>query len=399
MVTITSYAQIKYESGYFINNEGQKTNCLIRNMDWKENPTGFSYKLSPEATARTLTVDSVMEFGIYNESKFKRFTVDIDRSVDGIDLNSMGTDKEPKFKKETLFLKPLIESKASLYYYEGGNIIRYFFTVDNSNVKQLVYKQYQDAETSIKKNNEYKTQLWTNLQCPQLTMGDIESTEYQTEDLVKIFNIYNQANGAVPIINGGNKSVKRDWFNLNIRPGIVRSSLETYSMNLGSNSNIYADFGTKETFRFGAEAEFILPFNKNKWSFFIEPTYRDYKSTYSTVINPLLNRNTDTYDINYQTIEVPFGVRHYLFLNDHSKLFVNLSYTVHFFVGAYYKVDGQNYPGDLNPTNSYQLGFGYSYKKFSIETRFEPSKEIINYSFWTSSIYKNFSVIFGYNLF
>ena len=37
LITILSfncYSQIKYQKGYYINNDGQKTDCLIKNVDW-----------------------------------------------------------------------------------------------------------------------------------------------------------------------------------------------------------------------------------------------------------------------------------------------------------------------------------------------------------------------------
>ena len=42
--TFNSYAQTSFEKGYFINNEGQKTDCLIKNIDWKDNPTEIKFK-------------------------------------------------------------------------------------------------------------------------------------------------------------------------------------------------------------------------------------------------------------------------------------------------------------------------------------------------------------------
>ncbi len=66
---------------------------------------------------------------------------------------------------------------------------------------------------------------------------------------------------------------KRDLFNLNIRPRYVYTSL-----NKSSNTEIRNfDFDNKSSFGLGVEAEFILPFNKNKWAFTIEPTYPTYK--------------------------------------------------------------------------------------------------------------------------
>jgi hypothetical protein len=40
-----SYAQITFEKGYFINNSGDRTECFIKNIDWRDNPTKFEYKM------------------------------------------------------------------------------------------------------------------------------------------------------------------------------------------------------------------------------------------------------------------------------------------------------------------------------------------------------------------
>ena len=39
-----SYSQITFEKGYFISNDGIKTECFIKNLDWRNNPTEFEYK-------------------------------------------------------------------------------------------------------------------------------------------------------------------------------------------------------------------------------------------------------------------------------------------------------------------------------------------------------------------
>ena len=37
-------AQISFEQGYFINNEGTKTICSIKNIDWRNNPLRWCRK-------------------------------------------------------------------------------------------------------------------------------------------------------------------------------------------------------------------------------------------------------------------------------------------------------------------------------------------------------------------
>ena len=39
-----SFAQINFEPGYIINNQGVKTECFIRNVAWKNSPVTFDYK-------------------------------------------------------------------------------------------------------------------------------------------------------------------------------------------------------------------------------------------------------------------------------------------------------------------------------------------------------------------
>jgi hypothetical protein len=91
-----SFSQIRFISGYFINTNGETINCFIKNVDWKNNPTSFTYRLSENATTETGNIKSVQEFGVLNSFKYKRFTIDIDRSSS--QLNQLDTIGEPVFK-------------------------------------------------------------------------------------------------------------------------------------------------------------------------------------------------------------------------------------------------------------------------------------------------------------
>ena len=110
ILSINCYSQIKFEKGYFIDNTNQRTNCLIKNIDWENNPTEFEYKLSKESKINKSTINLIQEFGIDNISKYVRSTVNIDRSSERI--NKLSNNKNPIFKEEQLFLKVLIEGEA-----------------------------------------------------------------------------------------------------------------------------------------------------------------------------------------------------------------------------------------------------------------------------------------------
>ena len=65
LMVVCSYGQIRFEKGYFITNENQRTECLIKNVDWKNNPHEFLYKLKDRKETQKGTIQSVKEFGIY----------------------------------------------------------------------------------------------------------------------------------------------------------------------------------------------------------------------------------------------------------------------------------------------------------------------------------------------
>lgn len=43
ILSLNCYSQISFQKGYYIDNTNQKINCLIKNIDWKNNPTEFEY--------------------------------------------------------------------------------------------------------------------------------------------------------------------------------------------------------------------------------------------------------------------------------------------------------------------------------------------------------------------
>ena len=81
-ISLNSYAQTSFEKGYFIDNVGKKVDCLIKNIDSRSNPSQFNYKLSDASEVKTGYMENIQEFGISDSHKYKRFTVDIDRSKD-----------------------------------------------------------------------------------------------------------------------------------------------------------------------------------------------------------------------------------------------------------------------------------------------------------------------------
>lgn len=387
LITVLSfncYSQISFEKGYYIDNSNQTTNCLIKNIDWKNNPTEFEYKLSENSESKKASIKLIKEFGIDNVSKYIRSNVNIDRSSEK--FNQLSNHRKPIFKEEELFLKVVVEGKANLYLFEDGNLIRYFYNTEDTVIEQLVFKSYKTSNYKIGKNNSFKNQLWNNLKCPDFKISKVENLDYQKNDLINFFVEYNECNGEKSIIY--EKKQKKDLFNLSVRPGFNSSSL---SIQNSVSSSRDTDFDNEFGFRFGIEVEFIMPFNANKWSLIIEPTYQYFKSEKEI-------RN-QTVIADYKSIEIPVGIRHCFFLSENSKIFINGSYILDLSSNSIIDFSSE-VDLEINTGNNLAFGMGYKYNdKYSLELRYQTSREILSdYIAWSSD-YNTLSVIFGYSLF
>jgi hypothetical protein len=92
-----SYSQIKYEPGYYVDNSGNVVNCLIKNTDGKTIRRDLPINYLQSQTTEKERLKISPEFSVINKFRFKRYSVDIDRSTDN--LNDMDYNRAPEFKK------------------------------------------------------------------------------------------------------------------------------------------------------------------------------------------------------------------------------------------------------------------------------------------------------------
>lgn len=397
ITSINCYSQINFEKGFYINNDGQKKECLIENNDWSNNPTEFIIKLNENDNAKTIKLYSIKEITIYNASKYIKALVNIDISSNN--LQKLDHEKKPIFNEKLLLLKVLVEGEASLYYYKQDNRKRFFYKNNNDSIEQLVFKSYlSEDKTSRKYNNQFRQQLWTSLRCENISIDEIEKIDYQTSDLVNLFIKYNKCKNS-EIVNYEKNDTKH-IFNLNLRPRINNSSLDLHHYN-----SLYGEtnFDNNLNFGLGVEVEYVLPFNKNKWAILVEPTYQYFNSELITETTNVSGGKLVA-EINYQSLEIPIGFRYYFILNEKSKFFINLSYAINFDLNSsleLYRADGSNLDTfDIDTSQNLALGIGYQFmSKYSLELRFYTNRDLlINNNLWSSD-FKNTSIIFAYTLF
>jgi hypothetical protein len=381
-----STAQVKYEEAYYIKNSGERVDGFIKNEGWKNNPSQIEFKENKEGEAKVLKLSEITEFGADRDFKYIRATVAMDRSSD--DSNNLSSNKAPKLEEETLFLKVLIEGDANLYLYADINLQRFFYSKYKVPIEQLVYKRYKADNTIFGKNEQYKQQLYNNLKCQTLNVGMVNKLEYAQSDLAGYFKKYNKCRNA--IIADYELDEPKGDFNLTVRPSL---RIASFSFKNAAAKRKNATFDAEIGVGVGVELEYVIPYDRNKWALILEPTYQSYSPSTS------ITQGGQVVEVSYSSIEIPFGLRYYMFLDEKSKLFVNASFLVDLVLDSKLTFEmGDDL--DVVSGSSIVLGFGYKYNnKYSAEVRYQTDRSLtVDYNAYNSK-YSSFCLLFGYTLF
>lgn len=388
LTAMGSFAQITYQPGYFLNNNGTKTECLIKNVAWKDNPVEFDYKLTETADIQKGYIKSVTEFSV-SGYKYVRFTVEIDRASN--DLATMSVVKEPQYITETLFLKVLVEGKANLYEYVDRNMAKLFYsTGSHDTAKQLIYKPYF-VNSEVAYNNQFRGQLFEIMKDETPNAKNFKHIRYDRDALIKLFTEYDGINGQE--VKDASKSLNKTTINFKITAGAVLNSLTArQSLTLVESEH---DFSPKASLSIGAEVEVLLPFNNNKWSLFINPSYQHYKD----------HEKKDNWRVDYTFIDLPIGLRHYMYVGKKSRFFINAAYVLgaklnESKISTEYSrnVSLIPLPATISNATNFAAGVGFSYNNFSAEARYGFKRHLLeNTLSWTAD-YTSLNIILGYKI-
>jgi hypothetical protein len=305
---VPAYSQIRFEKAYFIDNEGKRTECHIRDSDWANNPTSFKYKLTSNEEFGEASVEDVREFGIENGPVYIREKANVDESP--VILHLLSSRRAPEYVEKVIFLKKVVSGPATLYVYRSAGITQFYYQLNGGRIIPLVYKRYLNDDGKVASNFGFRQELINALHCGDISANRVARLNYTETDMESYFNRYNAC--VSPGVQPSRKTVGRETFNLRITPGAELIMMK------GEKFTRFSDGAKKHNAisgRLGVQAEYILPFNKNKWGLLAEPSLQYYDIP--------LNLLGLKMNANYWSVELPVGVRHYFFLPDNARLFVN----------------------------------------------------------------------------
>ncbi|WP_276499616.1 hypothetical protein [Pontibacter litorisediminis] len=427
--SLISYSQTVFKPGYFIHNNGHRVDCLIKNTDKLTNPENFQYKLTEDSEIRTAVVNDVQEVEIFNSiHKYRRFIVEIDKSSNN--TKDLDYSVEPKLAQEQLFLRVLVEGKASLYVYVGRRgLQRYFFTRENTTPEQLIYKKYLITATKASENTTYKQQLVSNLECQALTFQQLYNAAYQEKDLIEVFTAYNKCAGSA-YTNYSDKK-QRGKFQLTPKVGINSASLEVAQFEVVQQRMLgplkesivkeaATRFGPEQSARVGFEIERVFPFNNYKWSLYLGPTFQYFKTkgdltVYKSVYVPetathhayvTLKSEDGTLTVDYSHISIPLGIKHHFFLSQETRLFLSGAVVSSILLNPSSSMKAENFETQpkfrqtsFNMKPSFLFSLGLKMKNnFNLEVDYSVGKRMLETNTWETSFKSSFSLILGYRL-
>lgn len=378
------FGQVKYEAGYYIDNNDVRHAGLILNKDWKNNPVEFGFKTTEPGLSQQMSLGNVKEFGIGDLTKYVRASVNIDTSK--VKTYKRG----PQWMAAEVFLRVVIESSdIALFQWTEREVTKYFFKVQGKGPEQLVYKKYRVAGKGeqlffLATNTDYLFQLEQSVMCVGSGKPDLKCTY---KDLKKYFADAIKCR-QLPIIFD-EQDQKKIKFSLAAQIGYELSAFETNGRLIANTYNF--EYPKGKSIRFGLEGEVILPFGKNKWSLVIAPSFKSYEGTSKEILGHVGY-------IKYSGLEFPAGVS-YNFAFKKGRAFLRGYVVQDFLFGSKFTNDisGPRVDIALNPRLNPSFGGGITVKNLSLEARYYLPKRFLNGGGWSSQ-YQSIALFVSYKL-
>tara|TARA_R110000868_G_scaffold37111_5_gene131387 strand:+ start:9071 stop:9916 length:846 start_codon:yes stop_codon:yes gene_type:complete len=281
-----------------------------------------------------------------------------------------------------------VEGKGNLYQYSSKNMERFFFTNLKSNIEQLLYRRYLIGQ-SIITDPKFQDQLKFNLKCPNFNAESYSSLIYSKKSMVSFFREFNECNDVKSYVYIDTR--KRDLFNLTFNLGLNSVSLSLRNSAFNNKYNKQVNLDSHLGLKFGIEAEFVLPYNNNKWNILIQSEYQSFKE----------NTNAESsvnYKVDYKSLDIPISVRYKMFSSSKSTFYLSSGVVFNFPFNSTIIRNGSSF--DVGPTPNLIAEFGYIFnKKVSIEFSISSKRELFDNYAQNFAKYQYSSLTFGYSLF
>lgn len=154
------------------------------------------------------------------------------------------------------------------------------------------------------------------------------------------------------------------------------------------------DYNWKPSFSFATELEYMMPFNKNKWSVYSQLAYQSY---YNESQNEHLSPSSIYYATiaDYQSIELNLGLRYYMYLTEKSNISLNTNATL-LDVPINSKINSE----EVNSAINFYFGLSYlNGNKYGAAIGLSTNRPVLAFNTEYSGVYRYFDIRLIYRIF
>lgn len=386
-------AQQNYIEGYVVDLKGDTTQGYIYYKNWKFNPQKIRFKPQLDKEEEIFSPNEIKAFKVDNDHYYSAI---VETEISSRVPSSVDHYHELNILVDTVFLLALVDGEKPLYQFEDIKHNDNYYIKHDGKIVLLVYKRYQltldhsenpgstefwAQQTGIKENRKYLGQLIVHLDsCPSM-MNRIQTARYNRKDLTSLFEKYYDCIGV-----GYQKETNHSKNSVYIMAGLTISTLKFIGDHESKYKFTKATYKPSTDFTFGLGYNYTFPRNHGRIAVSAEAFYTSYsfKLEYTDYSSP------DVYDIynttmGFSYLKGLFLLRYQYPIKDF-KVYANIGISVAFgrvtnnittkesFWYSSTRIDHE--PG-LKGIKEYEFGvlggLGISYKKYSLESKFELS--------------------------
>ncbi|CAA9244508.1 MAG: hypothetical protein AVDCRST_MAG56-1652 [uncultured Cytophagales bacterium] len=197
LLSVGASAQKNFVEGYVVNNAGDTLRGLIDDKNWRMNPEAIQFRRNAEERPVTYTPADISAFHLLSGEYYRSKVVQYDQSP--VALAELGNSSDPKWQRDTLFLKVEVSGKATLYFLQQKNNKQNFFLeTGGAGAEELLnvkYFRFQNGDKHAVTSQQYKSQLRNRLgDCNALGTKFYE-VEYDLKSFRNVIEQYNRCGG------------------------------------------------------------------------------------------------------------------------------------------------------------------------------------------------------------
>lgn len=385
--SLALFSQANFVKGAYTDSNGVVYTGYIKNMEWRKPPKKFLFKENPADQEVSVSTEHLESLELFEIDKFIKRSFQLDISETKID--KLDGNPNPVFVEKTALLRVLVEGEASLYQYIDTETSRFYLSVNDQELIPLIYKEYYKDQRTLTYNKAYLATLWDHLKCDDISMGKIESLRYTKKDLKRIVSDFNSCKDPQALKTFDDKKTK-DVLKLHIKAGAGYSFFDMVNHS-DFAAPVSAETEKKIHPRIGVEFEYYINYRNKGWSVYLSPTYQSY-----TTKTPLLGY--DDFEINYQSVEIPLGIRKHFYLSETTALMIDAGMVADIPFNSYFIDPDYYWMPEVEKRINFSAGFGFRFKDwFSFHYQWQAPRDLARFSNW-GTYYKAMSFMLAYSV-